>query len=196
MPAKWPITFDTPVPEGVTYVGRNHRLIESLAEHLMDQAFYPSGEHSPASRCGAIRTADVTKLTTLLLLRLRYLVYERDNETPTLAEETLAWGYVGLSPNTEPLSLDEARRLLDKATPSANLSKEQKTEAVAEALKSWDALQPQMQKALEQRAQRLLDSHRRVRSLTKQGRVRIEPQSPPDLLGVLVLLPVPGGASR
>lgn len=195
-PDPWPITLDTPVPQGVAYVGRGHRLIECLAEHLMDQAFYPASDRSPAARCGAIRTDAVGRRTTLLLLRPRYLIHERDGETPSLAEETLVWGYRGLLPDIEPLSLDEARRLVDKATSVANLSAQEKTEAVREALASWKPLQHHLDTVLDERATRLTESHRRIRSLIKAGRVRIEPQKPPDLLGVLVLLPVPKGAAR
>lgn len=196
VPDPWPITFDTPVPDGVAYVGRSHRLIECLAEHLMDQAFYPSSDRSPAARCGAIRTDAVSRRTTLLLLRLRFLIHERDDETPGLAEETLVWGYRGLLPDIEPLALDEAGKLMDEASSTANLSPQEKTEVVAEALDAWEPMQPQIQAVLDDRAQRLTDSHRRIRSLTRAGRVRIEPQKPPDLLGVLVLVPVPKGATR
>jgi len=48
---------------------------------------------------------------------------------------------------------------------------------------------------VKQRAERLGQSHKRIRSLTKQKQVRIEPKMPPDLLGVLVLLPVPKGVA-
>ena len=196
VPDPWPITFDTPVPEGVAYVGRSHRLIECLAEHLMDLAFYPSSDQSAAARCGAIRTDAVTRRTTLLLLRLRYLIHERDEETPSLAEETLVWGYRGLLPDIEPISLDDAKKLVDEAAPVGNLSAQEKTEVVAEMLAGWEPLQKQLSAVLDERARRLTESHRRIRSLTKAGHVRIEPQKPPDLLGVLVLVPVPKGAAQ
>jgi superfamily II DNA or RNA helicase len=196
VPDPWPVTFDTPVPEGVAYIGRSHRLIECLAEHLVDQAFYPSSDRSPAARCGAIRTDAVARRTTLLLLRPRYLIHEREGETPSLAEETLAWGYRGLPPDIEAFTLDEARRLVDEATSAANLSAQEKSEVVDETLDAWEALQPQLDAVLDERAARLTESHRRIRSLTRAGQVRIEPQRPPDLLGVLVLVPVPKGAAR
>ena len=48
-PDRLRVTFDTPVPEGVVYIGRSHRLVEALAEHLMDQAFYPTGSPPPVA---------------------------------------------------------------------------------------------------------------------------------------------------
>lgn len=191
----WPVTFDTPVPEGVAYIGRSHRLIECLAEHLMDQAFYPSSDRSPAARCGAIRTDAVVRRTTLLLLRLRFLIHERGEETPSLAEETLVWGYEGLGPDATPLTLDQSRKLMVGARPTANLSPAEKSELVAESLAAWESLQPVLKPVLSERARRLEESHKRIRSLIKRERITVKPQLPPDLLGVLVLMPLPKGVS-
>ena len=71
VPAPWPITFRSPTPEGLTYVGRNHPLVEGLAEHLMDLAFHPAGGDQPVARCGVVRTPLVTRRTALFLLRLQ-----------------------------------------------------------------------------------------------------------------------------
>lgn len=188
------ITFDSPVPEGVIFVGRSHPLVEGLAEHLMDHAFYPpDGQPPPAARSGAIRTDAVTRRTTLLLLRLRFLVYERGGDTPTLAEETLVWGYHGSVPDITPLPLDEARRLMDEAQPTGNLDKTHKRELVAEATAAWNAVQAHLEQMADERKARLEDAHQRIRSLTCGVKLRIEPQMPPDLLGVLVLMPQPKG---
>jgi hypothetical protein len=189
------VTFDTPVPEGVVYVGRNHWLVEALAEHLMDHAFYPSDAESPAARCGAIRTDVVARRTTLLLLRLRFLIHERSGEVPNLAEETIAWGYEGLPPETKLLSLEQARALVDTACPTANLSLEAKRGLVAETLAAWKGVQPALHEMVSERAVRLEGSHRRIRTVTRAKPVRFEPKMPPDLLGVLVLVPVPKGVA-
>jgi len=186
------VTFESPPPDGAVYIGRNHRLVECLAEHLVDQAFHPSAEVSPAARCGVIRTDTVSRLTTLHLLRLRFLLHERDGETPSLAEETLAWGTEGLSPNATPLDLDRSRQLLDSAEPVANVPPTEKTEVLTRAIQGWQSLQPLLAGVIAERGKRLEESHRRIRRLTARERIRIEPQMPPDLLGVLVLLPVPG----
>ena len=71
--------------------------METLAEHLMDQAFYPTEWHDACClRTGVIQN-EVARLTTLLLLRLRFLVYERDDDTGP-RRETLVWGYRGSRP--------------------------------------------------------------------------------------------------
>jgi hypothetical protein len=203
----WPITFQSPTPEGQTYIGRNHPLIERLAEHLVDLAFHPvspsppphsgaqavpareRGEDAPAARCGVICTEQVQRRTTLFLLRLRFLVH--DGDTPTLAEETLAWGARGVLPDLTWLSLAEAQGLLDGARPAVNVPAGEKRAVLAETLGWWPHLQGEAARLHAERASHLQESHRRVRRLIRDAAVRVEPQSPPDLLGVLVLLPPP-----
>ena len=52
---------------------------------------------------------------------------------------------------------------------------------------------PDLQSALntfaEERAEALLESHRRVRAITKKGQVKVKPQLPMDVLGVYYLFP-------
>jgi len=187
------VAFDSPTPEGVTYVGRNHPLVEGLAEHILDMAFHPPDGGVPVARCGVIRTQQVIRRTTLYLLRLRYLQREGAERPPTLAEETLAWGFRGAPPDTLPLSLEAAASLLDAASPSANVSAAEKREVLSTAISGWDTLQPELADLMGERAKRLAEAHRRVGRLLKEGAMRIEPQMPPDLLGILVMLPVPKG---
>ncbi len=192
-PNPWPITFVSPTPEDVAYVGRNHPLVEGLAEYLFDLAFHPAGDSTVAARTGVIRTAEVARRTTLLLLRLRYLQYERGGDTPILAEETLTWGFAGWPPEIAPLPLQEAQALLDKAEPAANVSISEKREVLAETLAWWPQLADPLAALLTERAAALQASHGRVRRILRHGRIRVEPQTPPDLLGVVVLLPIPKG---
>lgn len=190
-PATWRITFTSPTPEGLSYVGRNHPLIESLAEHLFDLAFHPVGQDDAVSRCGVIQTDAVNGWTTLWVLRLRYLQHAENGGVPQLAEETLVWGHHGLAPDLDPLSPEDAARLLDEAAPAANVSAAQKRETLTEALRTWPELTTHLDALLDRRAAELAESHRRL-GAGDEGDVRIEPRRPPDLLGLVVLLPVPG----
>lgn len=195
-PKKWKVTFLSPTPEGVSYIGRNHHLVESLSEYLMDLAFHPSNGDHPAARCGVIRTADVDKRTTLFLLRLRYLVFEKGVEIPTLAEETLIWGFVGLPPKTTLIDAEIAQELMDNAKASANVPGLEKTEILEETLSWWDDLQPELNIVLGKRAESIQQSNTRLRKTLNQKRVVVEPQVPPDLLGIVVFLPIPGGGQK
>ncbi|HFQ93677.1 MAG TPA: helicase [Anaerolineae bacterium] len=196
VPDPWPITFHSPTPEGVSYVGRNHPLVEGLAEYLFDLAFHPADGGTPAARAGVIRAAQVTRRATLLLLRLRYLQYERGGDTPSLAEETVTWGFTGRPPDITPLPLAEALALLDGAAPSGNVPAAEKREILVETLAWWEQLQLPLQELLAQRAAALQESHGRVRRILQRGRIRVEPQMPPDLLGIVVLLPAPKGIRK
>ncbi len=194
-PDSWRVMFDSPTPDDVTFVGRNHPLVEALSEYVFDLAFHPpissrhNGSTAVAARCGVIRTRAVTRRTTLLLLRVRYLVYERGDDETTLAEETLAWGFQGVMPKIDALTMERSRELLTTASPSGNVSDAEKSQVLRETLGSWDALQAPLGAVLEERTGVLRDSYARVRQALKQKQVRIQAQAPADLLGALVLLP-------
>jgi hypothetical protein len=196
VPPSWKITFESPTPEDVTFIGRNHPLVEGLAEHLFDLAFHPTNGDSPAARCGVICTDAVERRTTLFLLRLRFLVYEADADTPTLAEETMAWGFQGSPPKITALPATAARELLDNATPIANVDLAEKRRVLAEVLPFWSAVELQLRQLVNERATALQESHHRVRQLLKHKKARIEPHFPPDLLGVLVLIPKVQGVKK
>jgi len=194
VPDPWRISFSSPTPEGATYIGRNHELVEALAEYLMDLALHPFEDNQVVSRCGVIRTHQVERRTTLFLLRPRYLAKERGREdSPTLMEETQVWGFRGLFPNIDILDPKEARKLLDELQATANVTPQERQEVLEETLEWWEDLQPRLEVFIKERSWELEESHRRVRKLTKEGAMKIEPSLPPDLLGVLVALPVPKG---
>jgi superfamily II DNA or RNA helicase len=188
---QWLVSFVSPTPEGAEYLGRNHRFVATLARFLMEEALTRHGE-ATASRCGVIRTRAVLALTTVLLLRVRYLV-EQPQRTTLLSEEVLVSGYTGITQGT-PLWIDEAEalRLLAEAKPDANVPRKEKRKLIEVALSDWrqtvEAVLPPRIKA---RAVELEQSHKRIRQAVSL-RVRelaVKPQLPPDLLGILVLQP-------
>lgn len=179
VPDSWPITIESPAPAGCAYIGRNHPLIEGLAEYLLDLAFHPVGDSSPAARTGVIRSDQVSTRTTLLILRLRYLLYERRDDTPTLAEETLVWGFTGWTPDITPIDPQTAQQLLDTAQATANVSPGAKRDTLTDMLAEWDGLQPHLERLLDERADALETSHRNIRRLVRQRRVRVDPKTPP-----------------
>ena len=198
VPGTWPITFRSPAPENQTYVGRNHPLIESLAEHLLDIAFHPN-VHTPsqgeswgegmAARCGVIRTRQVERRTALFLLRLRYLQTSGDGGVPTLAEETCVWGIRGIYPDVTVLEPDAASQLLDAVHATGSAPAGEKREVLEETLAWWPLLDQSLATLLAARSSRLAGEHARLGSLLGAEETHIEAQMPPDLLGVVVLLP-------
>jgi len=186
----WRISFDSPTPEGAEYLGRNHRFVAALAQFLMEEALTKHGQ-ARASRCGAIRTRSVSRLTTALLLRVRYLV-EQPQRPPLLSEEVLVAAFA--TSNGQPVKLpdDDALRLLLEAKPDANIPLPEKRELAANALNQWPALEAALQPHIQARAAELEKSHKRVRQAVGMParQLEVKPQFPADLLGVLVLQPM------
>lgn len=200
---RWLISFDSPTPEGAEYVGRNHRFVATLARFLFEEALSRPGNAS-VSRCGAIRTRAVEALTTILLLRVRYLV-EQPELRPLLSEEVLVLAFSEAGPaDAIWLEPGDALRLLAEARPDANIPLAEKRELVERALASvgdWEEtagewgkdhpLRGAIRDRLARRAKELTDAHKRIRqavSLRVRG-LEVRPQFPPDLLGILVLQP-------
>ncbi|MFS8779867.1 helicase-related protein [Synechococcus sp. W55.1] len=204
---RWLISFDSPTPEGAEYIGRNHRFVATLARYLFEAALNdPSPNSRVVSRCGVLRTRAVTKLTTILLLRIRYLV-EQPAARSLLSEEVLVLAYVGLGgSNPQWLETGDALRLLAEAQPDDNPPLAEKQELIRRVLsnlgdwhrdppEAWGTghlLQQAIRDRIVRRADELTAAHKRVRqavALQVRG-LAVKPQFPPDLLGLLVLQPV------
>ncbi|RCJ24411.1 helicase [Nostoc minutum NIES-26] len=187
------LTFTTPPPEGIEYVGRNHPLVEGLAQYILEDALSLAAEPI-AARCGFTTTNAVQKRTTLLLVRLRHLLDSSRRTTETknttlLAEECAVIGFTGSPSSPNWLPQLEATRLLQEAKPVSDAGKAIKQGEIAELLPRLEELQPDLEKFASQRAEELLQSHKRVRDITKEGRIRVTPQLPMDVLGVFILQP-------
>jgi hypothetical protein len=192
-PDEVPLGFDPALPEGVHMVGRLHPLTEAFAEYLLDSALEEHGQQLWASRCGAMRSTDITRRTTLLLLRLRLLIETADRAMPQLAEELIVAGFAGRPGNMIWLDEATARGLLDTAQSAGNLARNEQIETVRQALGWLPELEKDMHAIANARAVALLAAHRRVRQATHTGRVTVTPNLPLDVLGMYVLLPVPKG---
>lgn len=197
------ISFTTPAPEptscfptqsdrnalvsGVEYIGRNHPLVEGLARHLLEEAL--SNVSNPtAARCGFTVTDAVDKRTTILLLRLRHLL-ESPNHQSLLAEECLVAGFTGSPSNPIWLESETSIALLQKTEPVGDVAIAMKRLEVAELIGRIGELEDELRQIAERRSHTLSQSHRRVRAMTKEGQVRVKPQLPMDILGILILQP-------
>lgn len=184
--------FELPVRDNVLHLTRTHPIVEGLATYVMDAALDPLLE-GLTRRCGAIRTRAVQRTTTLLLLRFRYHLLTRrgQEEMPLLAEACEVVGFAGHSDAPQWLSKQEAEALL-QAQPDANVAPQQATEFIHRVLDGMEHLQAPLEEIAERQGQELLEAHRRVRVASRMKGVRysVQPQLPPDVLGVYVLVPV------
>jgi superfamily II DNA or RNA helicase len=205
---QWLVSFHSPTPEGAEYLGRNHRFVAALARFLMEEALTRASA-ATATRCGVIKTRAVSRLSTILLLRVRYLLNQPDPRAgtppPLLSEEILVAGFTHALPSPsgrgaggeggatrEWLSDADALRLLADARPDANLAMAEKRELVDAALGAWPTIESTVRQRIAARAAALEDSHKRVRKAValKVRQLTVSPQFPPDLLGILVLQPL------
>ncbi len=199
---RWVVTFTSPVADGAEYLGRNHPFVTALARYLFERAFDPpaaDGSFGPpaVARCGCIRTRQVNRLTTLVLLRPRYRL-EQAGRPPRLAEEVLVAGWRGFG--EEWLAPEQALGLLGAAEPCAEIPPGERRELVELMLEELNGLlaggpDGPLGRAVNGRAAALEAAHRRVRQSVGEAvrGLAVRPHWPPDVLGLLVLQPVAGG---
>jgi hypothetical protein len=191
--------FELPVQPGELHLHRTHPLVEALATGILDAALDTRNENG-AARCGVTRTRAVERRTTLLLVRFRYHIETQVRgktgaETrQLLAEDCQVLAFAGPPHEAQWLSPAQAEALLD-AVPDANIAPELQRDALQRILDGIPVITPALEQAARDRAQELLAAHARVRSAARLRGIsqKVEPQLPPDLLGVYVFLPVPAG---
>ena len=97
---------------------------------------------------------------------------------------------------TSPEWLDSAAaEALLNVEPDTNIHPEQASTFVRRVVEGFATLQPRLDAEARGRAEALLDAHRRVRTAARMQGVsyRVEPQLPPDVLGIFVYLPTVAG---
>lgn len=187
--------FELPVRAGELYVSRTHPLVESLAAYVMDAALdSTTGGDSVARRCGVMRTSQVERRTTLLLLRMRYHIVTTQRGKPAttlLAEDCQVLAFQG-APASAQWFDDRAlvERLLE-AQPDGNVPEDQARHFLTRLLADIEHLRPHLEEVARQRAQELAAAHRRVRQAAQARGLqsRVEPQMPVDMLGIYLYVP-------
>jgi superfamily II DNA or RNA helicase len=186
------MNFDQPVEEGVTYISRNHPLSTTLAEYLLNNALQPDGDRAMASRCGVIRSKDVSELTTLLLLRIRFLIKDSKSDATSFAEECIVSGFKNIPGAETWLELDDTGALFENAQPSSNISDTDKNHWVTTVLKDFNKVMPKIDELAKERAKVLQQSYKRLRKTIKGKQISIEPMLPADVLSLSIIVPQPG----
>ena len=114
----------------------------------------------------------------------------RRREWVVLAEDCRLLAFSGSPQNAVWLDEAAAEKLLD-AQPEANIASEQARDFVGRVIEGFAMLRAHIDQAALERGEELLDAHQRVRQASKIRNVhyRVEPQLPPDVLGIYVFLP-------
>ena len=192
------IDFHQPAAQGAHFIQRTHPLVVALADTLLERALDSQTDASDAdgvARAGAAFVGNVSLKTTVLLLRLRHqLSIARETNTRLmLCEETLAVAIAG-SGAPEVLSPSQTRELLG-AEAVRNMPPPVRDLHIRAALQSLNDWQPQLESLARERAQTLLQDHRRVRDAAEaKGTYQVTASLPVDVMGVYVLVPAVAGA--
>jgi superfamily II DNA or RNA helicase len=185
------ISFRDDAAPGVMHVGRVHPLVETLAESLAEGALDPKAvkEGRALGRCGAWMSKDVTQMTTILLMRLRFTMTtsRRANRT-LLAEE--ATGLVFQGNETTPIASGHEALALLEAEAASNLEEGAIRRRLEQALHRLDAYQPAITDFAHERAKALSDDHERLTIAAKGGaNTQVKAAIPADVIGLYVLIP-------
>lgn len=172
---------------------RTHPLIEGLAGHVLETALDPELE-GIGRRCGVVRTNRVDRRTTVLLVRTRYHIINKDrdgSEQQLLAEDQVLAAFRGAPEDPEWLEPDQAVELL-AAPPTANVDRELAVGQIERLLpRIKEGLRAEIDRIARERGDRLEEAHKRVRKAARVGvrTLRVEPHLPADVLGVYVYTP-------
>lgn len=180
--------IDQPLLIDFNELHRSHPLVSTLADHLLEESL--QGDSNLAARCAAAETDSVEVVTTIYLLRLRHqLEYVRRREPfQLMAEETVALAVKGRT-NPEWLMGPEVNRLLE-CVPTGNLPVEAMTREIKHASDFLEQNQQKLKALATERAQALLEDHKRVREAARDvGQYSVSACLPVDVIGVYVLLP-------
>lgn len=184
------LAFEEPAPPNAEVVTRNHPLIATLAEALLEGALDPASVPDAAlGRTGAWPTHAVTRRTTVLMLRLRFkLTMHTRRERLLLAEEAAFIAFAG----AEPVATGPDAQALLAAEAAADLAPVARDRFIAEAREQLAAtlLAGPVAAHARERAAALAEDHARLRAAAGgASRVTVEPVLPADVIGLFVLLP-------
>lgn len=187
---------DFPVAKGENVLHRTDDAVEAIASYVLESALDPAltAVARPARRCAVVRTTAVEARTTLLLVRYRFhlTLPSRTGERTAVAEDVATLAFTTRDGVAEWLDATAVDGLLT-VTPTGNVvNAEQQINASLSRLPDLGGHLADHGEAL---ADHIRDSHRRVRAASG-GVVRglgVRADSPPDVLGVYVFVPVPRG---
>lgn len=186
------ISFASPTPRGYTYIGRNHVFVEDLSRRVVNESI--NGGEMAACRAMVLETADVTKKTTILLMRVRSVIKDKKNTNRQLVgEEMIFIGYRGNVENHDFLTQEECKTLFLAATASGNvdaISQKQIFDRAIEWINDEATLRKHTDKIAMERAEHLVNAFSRYRTyLTAAEYQVVEPVLPMDVIAAYVFIP-------
>lgn len=186
-----------PIPAGHSVLTRTDATVDALSRYVLDAALDSRLDPAarPARRAGVMRTQEVSKVTTLLMVRhrLEITIPGAAGTVTQVAEEAKFLAFTASGDALTWLPQAEVDALLS-VTPSGNVDDALARMQLGRALGRVDTLAQHLTTAGTDAAKDLVAEHQAVRSASKAGgrapTVRFLP--PADVLGVYVFLPLAG----
>jgi superfamily II DNA or RNA helicase len=197
-----PFHKDLPVLPREAYLDRTDPNVAAIARYVLESALDDdlNAALRPARRCGVMRTSEVARRTTLLLVRFRMHLElpGRDDRRQVVAEDAQVLAFRGRAAEADWLTAAEVQVLLN-AQPTGNVPPDQRLDWAERTVADLPLLRPRLDEEADALAERLRDDHIRVREAGGQRvrrQISVRAQKPADILGVYVYLPdARGGAA-
>ncbi len=184
------ISFESPTPEGFKYIGRNHIFVEQLSHYVLNNSLAKDNSNPVAARASVIPSAKVNLKTTILQLRVRNIISERNEGKQLVAEEMLLWGYQGNIEDQKYFSPEECKTLLQEIVPSSDFPKQRQEVLLNNEIQAINKSKSILAEVVRLRSNILIESHERFRKLVGGSKYNIvEPVLPPDVLGIYIIVP-------
>ncbi|SIF83231.1 helicase domain-containing protein [Mycobacteroides abscessus subsp. abscessus] len=186
-----------PVPTGHSVLTRTDACVDALSRYVLDAALDSRLDPAarPARRAGVMRTRDVNKVTTLLMVRHRLEITIPGSATTVtqVAEGATFLAFTATGDTLTWLPQADVDTLLT-LKPSGNVDDSLARMQLGRALGRLDALTERLTTTGRDAARDLVSEHQAVRSASKAaGRAPTVKFLPPaDVLGVYVFLPEAG----
>ncbi|WP_158999271.1 helicase-related protein [Pigmentibacter ruber] len=171
--------------------------VEDLARSVLEAALDPLLTKHPlkcASRAGVMRTSSVSKRTTVILARLRYLLREEKDSERSLVEEIIPLLFEGSPTQFSPEVCkfgEEVETFLNNTLPQGNISTAERERFLKPLLESSKLICNELQLWQQNvRTQELIQIHKNIRAQRTVRRIQIDAVGLPDILGMYVFLPV------
>lgn len=186
------ISFLSPTPKGYTYIGRNHTMVEDWAREIINDSV--NGGQLNASRAMVTVTDQVDEPTTILLMRVRSVIRQKnDMSKEIIGEEMIFIGYEGKVENKNFISKEACKDLFLNSHSTEDISAREQ-EDLFNRYVSWiydnDKLKSYTDPIALERAEKLVDSYTQYRTYVKGCEyVVVEPVLPMDVIAAYVYLP-------
>jgi hypothetical protein len=166
--------------------------VEDLSRGVVNDSI--NGGELAASRAMVLETNDVTKKTTILLMRVRSVIKDKkDPNRQLVGEEMIFVGYRGNIENHDYLSQEECKLLFLSATASGNvdtIAQKRIYDSAIQWINNEESLRQHTDDIALERAEHLVNAFTQYRTyLTATEYQVVEPVLPMDVIAAYVFLP-------